>query len=258
MTASPISQATSQVTRWRRISIRPWSPSVASSRSKAAAAYLGSSARSRHGPGQLVFTARGSRPACQDRLGHLGLTADGVDRDQSTGEFEPLEQLRMGVISFDLPATASWPTPAADGGPAETRCSASRPWREHGSGARSCRRWRRIPAGRAQSSTQVTKQCWNSFGSSALSTPLSVSCEGLPCRKAGSGAGRSAAPRPRPHLDEVVGAAGRGQHQEQDLRQWEEHLRHLPSVRQRRERSKRDVPGPVWFMSASVSHRGIP
>ena len=166
----------------------------------------------------------------------------------------------MAVISFDLPATASWPsTSRCRLAQAETRVqrlaalgpgmAAARGLAVDGDDVR---------LGLAQASTQATKQ--------RLEQRRVEGVDDVAQRVVARDAvavGQEAAqesqvlPAPEPRLDEIVRARqGGGQHQEQDLRQRIEHLPGLARVLQRREMSSKEMPDPVPVMIASFGSRG--
>src|SRR3954463_13104808 len=90
------SQATSWLTTWRRISMRPWSPSVVACRSSS---FEGAAKKRSISPcrfGQLCHRDQVVRALSLDGVGDLGLAAHGVEGDEGSGEGQALEQQRDG------------------------------------------------------------------------------------------------------------------------------------------------------------------
>ena len=211
----------------------------------------------------------------QDRPGDPGLTADGVACRApgaarfATGSIAPRSMVTrapasssrsssrgMAVISFALPATASWPStsrwrlahrPLADP-------TAEQPAPRRRRGRDEVQRVAALGASMAAArGLAVDGDEFRLVGAQSVDPGDEAVLEQLRVERVDHAIERvvrgdaiavrqEAAQEGQPllapglHLDQVVGAGqGRGQHQQQDLRQWEEHLRHLPWVRQRRE-----------------------
>src|SRR3954452_15357759 len=90
------SQDTSWLTTWRRVSMRPWSPSVVACRSSSFEEAAKKRSISPCRFGQLCHRDQVVRALSLDGVGDRGLAAHGVEGDEGSGEGQALEQQRDG------------------------------------------------------------------------------------------------------------------------------------------------------------------